>query len=343
MIVRAEKKSNYTILPNDFLLDETISDKARGTLARLLSRPDNWNLNINHLVKTGKAGHAAVRSAIKELEAAGYIRRDVSRHENGRIIGVEYIIHESPVKSDCSCGDRPEPDQSEQSGRKTAPMDMQGELFDKKTMAAQANNDILPGAGETLGDATDIEETHMRKTVIKETAPVINTDIKQILRETTTTPEPAQSHEHVICDSAVPVPLPLSSSHLDILNLIPEQHRSPIVFSLVNKAIVDYPARAVEEAVAYAAGNVRGGSMQFKAYLDKTLKNKWAEGFLESMREQNGSWKHGTPWASSWATPRSRFPNGTVTGNKAMDTNCMVAAQFLMEMGVDVDRMCAEA
>nr|WP_319491641.1 hypothetical protein [uncultured Desulfobacter sp.] len=342
MIVRAKKKSNYTILPNEFLLDETISDKARGTLARLLSRPDNWNLNINHLVKTGKAGHTAVRSAIKELEAAGYILRDVSRHENGRIIGVKYIIHESPVKAGGSCGVRPEPDQPEQSGRKTAPMDIQGELFGKKNMATQANNDILPEAGETLGDATDIEETHMQKTGIKETAPVINTDIKQILRETTTTtPEPVRSPEHVVCDSAVPVPS--SSSNLDILNLIPEQHRNPIVFSLVNKAIMDYPARAVEEAVAYAARNVRGGSMQFKAYLDKTLKNKWAEGFLESMREQNGPCQHETPWASSCATPRGRFPNGTVTGNKAMDTNCMVAAQFLLEMGVDVDRMCAEA
>ena len=108
MIIRAEKKGNYTILPNEFLLDETISDKARGVLARLLSRPDNWNLNINYLVKTGKDGHTAIRSAIRELEDAGYIRKDVTRHENGRIIGVEYIIRESSVKS---CEDRPAPEQ----------------------------------------------------------------------------------------------------------------------------------------------------------------------------------------------------------------------------------------
>ena len=84
MIIRTEKKSNYTRMPNEFLLDETISDKARGTLARLLSRPDDWNLNINYLVKTGKDGHTAVRSAIRELEAAGYIQKEVSRHANGR-------------------------------------------------------------------------------------------------------------------------------------------------------------------------------------------------------------------------------------------------------------------
>jgi len=53
MIVKSENKSNFTILSNAVLLDETISDKARGTLVRLLCRPENWNLNINHLVKTG--------------------------------------------------------------------------------------------------------------------------------------------------------------------------------------------------------------------------------------------------------------------------------------------------
>ena len=56
MIVKAENKSNFTILSNAVLLDGTISDKARGTLVRLLARPENWNLNINHLVKTGKDG-----------------------------------------------------------------------------------------------------------------------------------------------------------------------------------------------------------------------------------------------------------------------------------------------
>ncbi|WP_287035787.1 hypothetical protein [Desulfobacter sp.] len=32
MIVKSENKSNFTILSNAVLLDETISDKARGTL-----------------------------------------------------------------------------------------------------------------------------------------------------------------------------------------------------------------------------------------------------------------------------------------------------------------------
>lgn len=340
MIVRTEKKSNYTVLPNAFLLDETISDKARGTLVRLLSRPDNWNLNVNYLVKTGKDGHTAIRSAIRELEAAGYIRKDVSRHENGRILGVEYVIHDSPVLSGGevnSCGGSTGPDRYRNlPAEKTMPGVVQGELFDECPCASGAS-------GGDREDIPCITENHMRETVIKETAPVINTDIKQILRVTTTTTQAqAIGPKPIICDHAVPVPLPSSSSHLDILNLIPEKHKSPMVVSLVNKAMVDYPAREVEEAIVYTAGNVRGGSMQFKAYLDKTLKNKWAVGYLDSMGSSMPC-QHGRPWASSWSHPMAKYPNGTVTGTKAMDTNCMVAAEFLMDMGFDLDQMCAEA
>jgi len=356
MIIRAEKKSNYTILPNEFLLDETISDKARGMLARLLSRPDNWNLNINHLVKTGKEGHTAIRSAIKELEDAGYIQRDVSRHENGRIVGVEYIIRENPVKS---CGDRPAPEQRANSCDETKVQEVrevQAELFDettlpvpvpapeKTTLPVQApmNPEPKPQAQEIHNQVADITDNHMRKTVIKETAPIIKTDIKQILRvTTTTTPEaaPEATPEPVICDQAMPL-LPSSCPSNEILNLIPEKHKSPMVLSLVNKAMVDYPAREVEEAIAYAGANVRGGSMQFKAYLDKTLKNGWSAGYFDSMQEPSFNRGYG---GSAWIHPMAKYPNGTVTGDPRMDTNYLVAADFLMDMGVDVDQMCAEA
>lgn len=338
MIIRTEKKSHYTILPNEFLLDETISDKARGTLARLLSRPDNWNLNINYLVKTGKDGHTAIRSAIRELEAAGYIRKDVTRHENGRIIGVEYIICESK----CSTG-----------LDETCHTEMGGQVHEELTSAPETpckTDDIQEEIieVEVVEPATSTKNVQMSKTVMREsikteTAPIINTDIKQILRETTTTtpdPVPEPTPEPVIYDhdTLLPVSSSSSSTH-EIINLIPEQHRSPVVLSLVNKAMVDYPVREVEEAIAYAGANVRGGSFQFRAYLDKTLKNKWAEGYLDTMQEPNFNRGYG----ASWIHPMAKYPNGTVTGCPRMDTNYLVAADFLTRMGVDVDQMCAEA
>ena len=144
---------------------------------------------------------------------------------------------------------------------------------------------------------------------------------------------------HSILDTYPAMSLPSSSPSNEILNLIPEKHKNPMVLSLVNKAMVDYPVREVEEAIAYAGANVRGGSMQFKAYLDKTLKNKWAKGYLDTMEEPNFNRGYGV----AWGHPMAKYPNGTVTGDPRMDTNYLVAADFLMNMGVDVDQMCAEA
>jgi len=254
MIIRSEKKSNYTILPNEFLLDDTISDKARGVLARLLCRPDNWNLNVTHLIKTGKTGQVAIRSAIKELEEAGYLEKDVVRDQkSGRIIGVEYVIRECPGDALHDVDAHSEPDHFSQT-------------FE---------------AGEVVEDAdVQVEETdhedlvHIEETAIKETAPIINTDTKQILKETTTTTPGATDQGEP--DPAVPSS---SCSSNQILNLIPEKHKSPVVVTLVNKAMVEYPENEIKQALAYAGANVRGGSLQFKAYLDKTLKNGWAEGW----------------------------------------------------------------
>lgn len=261
MIIRSEKKNNYTILPNEFLLDDKISDKARGVLARLLCRPDNWNLNVKHLINTGKTGQVAIRSAIKELEAAGYLEKEVVRDEkNGRIMGVEYVIRECPVDAGSACSHHIE------------------DVIDMVNYS-EGVRDHFPDAGKMVEDHlanTQVEETHyddvarIRETPIKETSPIINTDTKQILKETTTTQDQGETDQPIQSSSC---------SSNQILNLIPEKHKSPVVVTLVNKAMVEYPENELKQALAYAGAHVRGGSLQFKAYLDKTLKNGWAEGW----------------------------------------------------------------
>lgn len=313
MIVKSENKDNYTILSNAVLLDDTISDKARGVLVRLLCRPENWNLNIKHLVKTGKDGNAAIRSAVRELEAAGYIRKEIARHENGRIIGIEYTVCESKDQAS-----REEVSlKSEQSHEElTAMPDTPCQVDDTQDEITEVEVEPAPSIKNNR-----ISKTVTRETAITETAPIINTDIKQILMVTTTTtpePEPISVPEPVICDQA----MTLSSSYPshEIINLIPEQHQTPVVLSLVNKAVVDYPVREVEEALAYAGANVRGGSMQFKAYLDKTLKNKWADGFLDAMDNSN-------PFGQN-LFGAGQFPSGFTTGSKRLDGNLAACLEF---------------
>jgi len=311
MIIKSKNKSNFTILSNAVLLDDTISDKARGVLVRLLCRPSNWNLNVKHLVKTGKDGNAAIRSAIRELEAAGYIRKEVSRHANGRIIGIEYIICENPSLSDHDHEHVQAQDNVEEKADVTQPpIEDLAEVMEPVSCTQAIKK-----------QKTALQETVITSPAITQSAPIINTDIKQKLMVTTTTcaREAEPVPEPVICDEVLSLPSSSSTTN-EIINLIPEQHQTPVVLSLVNKAIVDYPEFEVKEAVAYAGANVRGGSMQFKAYLDKTLKNKWGEGYLEAMDNSN-------PFGQN-LFGAGQFPNGFTTGSKRLDGNLSACLEF---------------
>lgn len=290
MIVRKKLEGNYTRIPNEFLLDETISDKARGTLARLLSRPDTWNVNVNHLVKTGKDGHTALRSSLTELEGAGYLHKEVTRGEGGRITGTRYLV------------------------------------FDHRVDPADVEK--IPSH-----DKPQIRDTHvndddrMRETMIRESGDVItNKSINKSSGVTTTTPG-----QEVKQDPVIEPPVEPSQSYpaTELLNLIPEQHQQPPVMALVNQAVKKYSALELEEAITYATANVKGGVMQYKAYLDKTLKNKWAVGYLETMKSQTTSPALLSPGGFTGAVPAGRYPNGSVTGCKRMDSNYMAAAAFL--------------
>lgn len=99
-IVRVSKRdSSYAIIDPYFLSDERLSWKAKGLLGYLLSKPSNWRVYVSDLVKRSKDGKDAVYSALRELEAAGYIeRRQLRDPETQRISGYETVVFERPVE-----------------------------------------------------------------------------------------------------------------------------------------------------------------------------------------------------------------------------------------------------
>lgn len=89
------KDNPYFQMNRCVLQDARISWKAAAILAYLLSRPDNWVVRESDLIKQHTDGRDAVRSGLKELRDAGYIRR-VKIRENGRFIGTECHVYETP-------------------------------------------------------------------------------------------------------------------------------------------------------------------------------------------------------------------------------------------------------
>lgn len=94
-------QSQFYVLDNRIAADERLSWQARGLLIFLLTKPDNWEISVAHLVKQTenagkKSGRDAVYAMFKELQEAGYLRRTSVRGEDGSFSGTEYEVSESP-------------------------------------------------------------------------------------------------------------------------------------------------------------------------------------------------------------------------------------------------------
>lgn len=94
-IIRKHQRDTYTVIDNGAIRDDTLSWRATGLLAYLLSLPEGWKIRTNDLVNRKTDGRTAVLSTMTELETAGYLRRTKVRDTRGHLR--TYIdISESP-------------------------------------------------------------------------------------------------------------------------------------------------------------------------------------------------------------------------------------------------------
>lgn len=96
-VFRVERTKDYTTMSNHHLKNKTLSLKAKGLLSQILSLPDDWDYTLSGLAALNREGVDAIRTAIQELEKAGYIRREFARAEGGVFDGNVYTIYEKPV------------------------------------------------------------------------------------------------------------------------------------------------------------------------------------------------------------------------------------------------------
>lgn len=96
-IFRAHGDRGYTKLRNAFLQDRNISDETRGLVARLLSLPDDWEVTVQSIIASGKAGRDKVYRMIKEAEEHGYIRPEQGRKVAGKFDRQVYLVSDDPA------------------------------------------------------------------------------------------------------------------------------------------------------------------------------------------------------------------------------------------------------
>jgi len=96
MTIRIAKRRQYACILTETLQDERLTFGARGLLAYLLSKPDDWHVNERHLAEQSPEGITAVRSMLKELQTWGYLKRERKQDAHGKWEW-EQTIYESPA------------------------------------------------------------------------------------------------------------------------------------------------------------------------------------------------------------------------------------------------------
>ena len=92
-------RKNYRMIHRDGVHNSKLSLKAKGLLWYFLDKPDGWKGQIYDVVNSNeKDGIKSIRTAIKELEDAGYISLRCYPKVNGKFQGKYYEINEKNKK-----------------------------------------------------------------------------------------------------------------------------------------------------------------------------------------------------------------------------------------------------
>ena len=89
---RVKGTQAFTTITNGTLRDERLSFKATGILAYLLSLPDDWSVSQNHMGTVKVDGRESVMAGFKELQAAGYLKKQLNRSASGNVESVTWLV-----------------------------------------------------------------------------------------------------------------------------------------------------------------------------------------------------------------------------------------------------------
>ena len=95
-VFRVERTRDYTVMSNHHLRNKELTLKAKGLLSQMVSLPEDWDYTLKGLAAINRESIDAIRTAVLELEQAGYIVRSRVRDERGCLRGCDYIVYERP-------------------------------------------------------------------------------------------------------------------------------------------------------------------------------------------------------------------------------------------------------
>jgi len=92
--------NRFTQITNELIENKNLSFKAKGIMAYILSKPDDWQVYEVDIINHATDGKTAVSNGVKELIEENYIKREMKRNDKGQFKGYNYTVYEVPYNND---------------------------------------------------------------------------------------------------------------------------------------------------------------------------------------------------------------------------------------------------
>ncbi len=167
-VIRTAHNDDYTVMSNYHLRDNNLSLKAKGLLSFMLSLPDDWDYSLSGLASINRESKDAIRSALVELEKAGYVCRHQTVDSRGKFSKSEYVVYEVPQSAE----ELPLSENTTVSGES-----------EKSTLSKNATANLDISTDDTV-ESTMLEKSTTEKTTAKNTTQ-LNKDIQNKEKQNT--------------------------------------------------------------------------------------------------------------------------------------------------------------
>ncbi|SEB51409.1 Helix-turn-helix domain-containing protein [Tenacibaculum sp. MAR_2009_124] len=94
--IKNKIQKDFTIIPNDLIEDNSITDRGRFLFIYMASKPNDWTFFNKQLCKALAYSEDTLRKYMSELENKGWITRYTKMREHGKFTSNIYVINESP-------------------------------------------------------------------------------------------------------------------------------------------------------------------------------------------------------------------------------------------------------
>ncbi len=95
--VRNTIKRDFTIVPNELINDNMISDRARFLFVYMLCKPEEWTFYNYQLTKALGYSVDTLRKYINELISTGWASKENQKRVNGKFTANVYVLYQKPI------------------------------------------------------------------------------------------------------------------------------------------------------------------------------------------------------------------------------------------------------